>query len=252
MMLQILDTRSNHAATRRRRESRSAFSLMEILLVLVLLVVIGTISVWSLKGTFRQQSLVRAGEKIQAEWARARVKAIKTGRVHVFHHAMSGQQYYTIAEASIDDPTPAGMLGTMSGAGGFGAGTATSGGFGGTASDSDSDPLLANANTTMHQLPQYVSFVGADVQIDQRTALQLSGLAPASSNSGFGADNSSAEASWGTPIYFFPDGTSSSALMVLRNDRQQAIAVTLRGLTGTSRLGKVQAENSIVLSGGQP
>ncbi len=242
-MLQARDTRSTLAATRFHREARAAFSLMEVLLVLVLLVVIGTISVWSLKGTFRQQQLVRSGEKIQAEWARARVKAIKTGRVHVFYHAVSGQQYYTSAEASIDDPTPTEMLGTMNSMSGFGTSSASS------SSSSSSDPLLSNVPAAVNQLPQFVSFVGADVQMDQRTVLQLSGLAP--TNNGFGSSTAPAEASWGTPIYFFPDGTSSSALLVLRNDRQQAIAVTLRGLTGTSRLGRVQAENTILLQGGQ-
>jgi hypothetical protein len=45
---------------------------------------------------------------------------------------------------------------------------------------------------------------------------------------------------WGMPIYFYPDGTSSSAQLVLWNDRQQLIRVHLRGITGTSQVGELE------------
>jgi hypothetical protein len=51
------------------------------------------------------------------------------------------------------------------------------------------------------------------------------------------------EQSWGMPIFFFPDGTTSNAQMVLANEDQDTVTVTLRGLTGMVRLGRVEAVN---------
>jgi hypothetical protein len=52
---------------------------------------------------------------------------------------------------------------------------------------------------------------------------------------------------WGMPIYFFPDGTSSTAQLMLMNEQNQAIRVYLRGLTGLVRLGSVERADALGL-----
>jgi hypothetical protein len=44
-----------------------------------------------------------------------------------------------------------------------------------------------------------------------------------------------AEGAWSQPILFHPDGTTSDATLVLTNEEQVSIRVTLRGLTGISQ-----------------
>ena len=41
--------------------------------------------------------------------------------------------------------------------------------------------------------------------------------------------------SWSSPIFFYPDGTTSTARLLLSNQYQDWIAVRLRGLTGVAR-----------------
>jgi hypothetical protein len=42
-----------------------------------------------------------------------------------------------------------------------------------------------------------------------------------------------------SPIFFYPDGTTSSALVVLSDPYGNRISVTLRGLTGVARQGEI-------------
>lgn len=248
----------------RARSRHSGFTLMELILVLVLLVVITTMGGMNLRGSLRHQSLQRAAEQVQAEWARARVKAIKTGRVQVFHHAVSGREFYTRGEASLDDPQPT-LGGGFAGGSMGSSGAMTSGMPGGSSFGTNSNGFGAGSayvnipvdQAKVRELPRYVTFVGADVSIDQRTAIQLTGLAKMAEESAFGASVTPDPAqestkSWGMPVYFFPDGTTSNAVLLLRNDRGFAVVVELRGLTGTSRVGKIQSEAGWDLSGVQP
>jgi hypothetical protein len=235
--------------------------LMELILVLVLLVVLTSMGGLSLRGSLRHHSLQKAAEQVQVEWGRARAKAIKSGRVQVFHHAVNGRQFYTRGEASLDDPVPSMMGGPVGGPVGGATGN-VSGNLGGdTAMGPGSaagwGPTPPVDNAKVRELPQATTFVGADVRIDQRTAIQLTGLARAAEESAFGpsaAFDPSEELAveWGMPIYFFPDGTTSSAVLLLRNDRGLAVAVELRGITGASRMGIVQLESAMDLSGVQP
>ncbi len=234
---------------------------MELILVLVLLVVLTSMGGLSLRGSLRHHSLQKAAEQVQVEWGRARAKAIKSGRVQVFHHAVNGRQFYTRGEASLDDPVPSMMGGSVGSSvgnangsvpGNLGSGTAI--GPGSAAAWGPAPPV---DNAKVRELPQATSFVGADVRIDQRTAIQLTGLARAAEESAFGPSASSDPSEelaveWGMPIYFFPDGTTSSAVLLLRNDRGLAVAVELRGITGASRMGIVQPESAMDLSGVQP
>ena len=95
------------------------------------------------------------------------------------------------------------------------------------------------------ELPKDVVFLGADVQLDQRTLSQLSTLPTdptlemaALSES---AATSFAETTSGTPVFFYPDGTTSTVRLVLTNEKQRVVEVWLRGLTGTVRVGPIQA-----------
>jgi hypothetical protein len=47
---------------------------------------------------------------------------------------------------------------------------------------------------------------------------------------------------WAGPVVFNPDGTSTDATVLLINENQSTIRVTLRGMTGTVTLGEVGKE----------
>ena len=55
------------------------------------------------------------------------------------------------------------------------------------------------------------------------------------------ASNDEAEGNgWSVPVYFFPNGRSSSTQIQLADQTGQFVAISLRGLTGTAHLGKLQ------------
>ena len=82
------------------------------------------------------------------------------------------------------------------------------------------------------KLPKGVVFVGGTVKSDTRSVeiqqetqgtlmMQTAGM---------------------EPILFYPDGTTSDAEVSLSNEQQMYVRVTLRGLTGTSRVSPLMSE----------
>lgn len=49
---------------------------------------------------------------------------------------------------------------------------------------------------------------------------------------------------WSSPIVFYPNGTTSNAELVLRNEREDSVVISLRGLTGVSRVTDVPQERT--------
>lgn len=230
--------------------------------MLAIMVAVVLIAGASLRNGFRTQRLTKAADQVRIAWGKARNQAIKSGRVQVFYHARDGAQYLVIPQTSFDDPVidSFGMGTNTNGARGFGVGPNSVGPNG-------SGPQGLGANTGMNpyaswdlqttqtkKLPRGVVFLGADVRLDQRSALMLT---EAQDPQSFGfmpvADeetNGLSTAQWGMPIYFFPDGTTSSAQMMLRNETSQVVSIYLRGLTGLARVGRVQSADEVSLMGG--
>jgi Tfp pilus assembly protein FimT len=236
---------------------------LELLLVLALMVAAAAVALPSLRNSFSDQRLQKAAEQIRAEWTRARIRAIKTGQTQVFRHTLYSHNYVTTPVASWEDDLEASAWVYYSPLG-----------SGGTASGQPSgqNPLLQNSlrqsplgsaassrspainrpaqlsNPSLRrgrELPKDVVFLGADVQLDQRTLSQLSTL-PADATLEIAAladqdAQSMAETTAGTPVFFYPDGTTSTVRLVLANEKQRVVEVWLRGLTGTVRVGPIQA-----------
>ena len=74
---------------------RRGFTLLELVLVLMLLVIVAGLAVPSLSRSVAGERLRRSGDTIRTQWARARVKAMKSGRIHVFQYQAGGDQYQT-------------------------------------------------------------------------------------------------------------------------------------------------------------
>ena len=81
------------------------------------------------------------------------------------------------------------------------------------------------------RLPRDIKFVGHSIQDDARAK---SVIAETNLDSGqlF-------------PILFYPDGTSQNATLVLENRDGDLMSVILRGLTGTTRVRKIENDNEI-------
>jgi len=184
---------------------RGAFTLFELLLVLVLFVVVGALAYPALRGPFDTQRLKKSAELVRTEWARARLRAMRTGRVHVFRFTPSSTQYMveTWVTAADDDQSVNDFQPT------------------GTTSQGGMRPTLPLSRAS--ELPEGVRFFGGETAIDGRASQWADSAGMGISGSGNPV-----------PVLFYPDGTTSEAAVILVNDRQQCVQVTLRGLTGSS------------------
>ncbi len=194
-----------------RATTRRAFTLMEVMLTLCLLVAIVGLAWPALDKPFANQRLRKAADQIRAAWGQARVEAMDTGETYIFRYEPQGNGY------RVERSTAAEMA----------AADLTSGGSSTRAAAGQS--VAAGSNK---KLPQQVTFVGSETVADTRSAM---------------LDSESTSTSFGTAatggcdtIFFHPDGTASTARLVLKNEHGYAVELTLRGLTGVAYVGEMQ------------
>ncbi len=181
-------------------------TLFELLLVLVLLVVIGSLAVPLLEGGFASIRLRRGADQVLAAWTEARIQSVQTGETHQFLFQSETGLYRV-------EPWQAGIE----------PGTASL----------DVAPVANDATKPLWlpyeaQLPEKILFIEGDgLTIEGANGRTVETL------------NQGTSSAWSTPILFFPDGTTSSASLLLRNERQLYQRITLRSLTGVARASDV-------------
>ena len=78
-------------------------------------------------------------------------------------------------------------------------------------------------------VPEGVTFVARETAVDSRG--EASTLVQ--------DEAAVAAPGWSQPVLFYPDGTSSTACVILENERGRCIEVSLRGLTAVVTVGEV-------------
>jgi prepilin-type N-terminal cleavage/methylation domain-containing protein len=187
---------------------RRGLTLIEIVLVLALLVVIGAISIPFLQGSFSTAALYSGGDLLRGAWAKARLTAMQSGQPHAFRYELLGSRFQIAAMGAIGLPE----------------------------SNVLEPELLEEASTdntivslSKNRLPNGVTFKGGDVSSSNQMLAMMPGAG---------------EGPWSAPIMFFPDGTTSDASVLLTNDNQVTVRVTLRGLTGVASITDVESEGT--------
>jgi type II secretory pathway pseudopilin PulG len=219
-----------------------AFTLLELTLVLAVMVILAGLAWPSLERPFSTHRLRMAADHVRAQWTSTRVDAMDSGEVLLFRYA-PGSNRYRIERQQPDDGSTSSTSGSPSGssgaanssASGSKSSSASSGGSG-SGGTSGGDPLPASVARLPRErtLPDGVNFASGDVsssddQSDPTQQLPSAADTTAGSQSG-----------WSEPILFYIDGTCSNARLVLKNDRDFSIEVTLRGLTGVTTVGEIQ------------
>jgi hypothetical protein len=82
-------------------------------------------------------------------------------------------------------------------------------------------------------LPKNIRFAGGQTTADSRAQV-------AASNDTTTATATDAQLAWADPIFFYPDGTTSTAVVRLQNQYDRMIELSLRGLTGVAIVGPLQ------------
>ncbi len=187
------------------------------MIVLALLAIVAAMAMPAFSGMLRSQRLRSAAESVRPEWMRAHIRAMKTGRIHVYRFENGGRHFEIIPWVADDDALESSSNAeaeTMS----FGMATAAGTAAGGV--ELDEGPGL----------PEGVIFVGGEASADSR------GITVAEAMSGSGGT----DGQWGAPVLFYPDGSAPDAYVLVANDQQQAVRIELRGLTGQATVGDIQ------------
>ena len=194
----------------------TAYTLLELLLVLVLIAIVAALAIPTLSGSLTTWQLRSAGDTVQTRWTQTRTQAIRTGQTHVFRFLPRSDRF-VIGPWTIGTPLPtAGLIGPEA-----------SDGTTGRAREANKSERSLDPSREPFRLAEGVVFLGTD-SADSDLLL-----------------TESIQDAWSAPILFYPDGTTSSAVVYLANREGQALEVSLRGLTGTCQVGDVLAVSEL-------
>ena len=199
------------------RRNRHALTLLEVLLTLTLLVILASITWPALDRPFANQRLRKSADVVRVQWAKARVRAMSTGETQMFRYVPDGDRFAVEGRAGPE----------------FSSDVASDAELGSLTDSSDPNALLT---CTEHTLPTGITFVGGETTFDTR-AETVASQTDHLSDTEFG---------WSDPILFYPDGTTSTATLQLRNEHNRTIELSLRGLTGVVTVGRVQSAEEYV------
>ncbi len=96
-----LDNPCHRKRVRRVGDCRSAFTLMELMLVLALILAIGAVAVPKFTDLFARQRLHASAERIRLEFDRARLLAMQTGQAQLFE-CIVGEDKYSVRPLTQD------------------------------------------------------------------------------------------------------------------------------------------------------
>lgn len=187
----------------RERCRRQGLTLVEVLLVLSLLVVLASVAWPALDRPLDNRRLYHAADVLRTEWARARNQAIATGQTVRFQCTLNERDYSISREEDASSATDVSVSE---------AAPSTE------STDSESGPML----------PEGITFLSVEAnEEDQEDPLDAARS----------EDLLSAQPASGTSLFFYPDGSTSTGRVVLQNEHDRCIEVSLRGLTGVATVG---------------
>ncbi len=213
-MHQFVRTPNQRLLARANLGGASGFTLMELTLVLMILVAMGAFVLPRFADSIERARLNASADKLRLQFDVTRLKAMKSGQVQMFRCTLDTdtfnlQPWITGAESAS-----------------AGATVVTAGG---TLAQVDSNGMLSQVAVQslgeQKKLEEGITFASCLVASDMRSfslGQQAGGITQA--------------ATMTEVILFYPDGSSSTAEIIVKNKRGDLRAVRLRGLTGSSRV----------------
>ena len=195
---------------------RTAFTLLELLLTLAVLAAIAAVSIPQVGLLMGDRRLVRAGDQLRVEMTRLRVESMREGRVMMLEAMLEGTSFRIKPFFSAADSVEAfDQTGSQSGM----LTGAQQGVFTTITQDTTVEEIV--------ELPEdvVVSAVGV---VSAARAMEIEQLTIANQSEG-----------WSHPILFYPDGSTSTAVVTLSNPTLGKVMVKIRGITGDVSVSEV-------------
>ena len=202
-------------------KNRAAVTLFELLLVLAILVAMAGVAIPTFASMVGSRRLGESIEKLRNDIMSGRVTAMRTGQAQVIRVTLQGKEYTVAPWLSGAEAQDASAGATLMQSGQLVQTQAAAGG--------GSVSTAPNA-TSAKQLSDGVSFAAVETLIDSRNALaiqQETGTAPSSGSSSQG-DGSGMS----SPLLLYPDGSCTTAQIILTDENGRRMAIQIRGVTG--------------------
>ena len=234
----------------------TGFTFIEVTLVLVILILISSLGIPAMRGTLLRQQLQSSASQIRGEWHEARARAMEDSQILCMRAKIGGS---TLIISRVLDAHYTAGLSSRQTTSRFDANNQLDpfekGGFTGGAEDfilRDPELITGGRDAIIIELPKTVVVADVIVVVEERAAFYLGMTAPGEQvNTMDGSEEyfeieeilageirygetPSAEGIWSSPIFFYPDGSTSTAAMLLKNEIGRCMEIRLRGFTGTS------------------
>lgn len=199
---------------------RPAFTLLELLLAISVLAAITAVVIPQAGVLLGDRRLVRAGDTLRVEMTRLRVDAMRQGRVLMLECMIEGNSfrhkpYYSIADSTEAIDQTGSQSGLLTGA-----------------DQGVSVPIVADEESeTVIELPENTVIKGVTV-VSAARAAEIEQQSMANQSEG-----------WSRPILFYPDGSTSTAMISLSHQSVGRVLVRMRGITGEVTVSEVLAED---------
>ena len=201
---------------------RRAFTLLELLLVMSLLAIMASITLPQIAWLLGDQRLVRGGNLLREELMRARLEAMRSGRVYVIEAQVDTSVIKVRPYFSLTDSVNAiDQTGSQS--------ALLNGAEQAQIAPVATDPMQQEETERTIELPTEV-FVANVAVVSSARASEIEQATLDNRAEGFGQ-----------PILFYPDGTTSTAAVVLTHPVHGRMTVKLRGITGDVTLSDLVA-----------
>ena len=195
--------------------SPRAFTLLELLLALAVIAAVASVAIPHLGLLLGDRRLARAGQQVQIEMNRLRVDAMRQGRVLMFAADTGGNTLRIRPFYSVADATEA-------------------------LDQTGSQSALLTGASQGNTIAQPIEQTERLVELPSGVVVESVRVVSAARGSEIEQLTSSDQADgWSRPILFYPDGSTSTAVVMLRHTTYGSIAVKLRGITGEANVGEV-------------
>ena len=233
-------------------QHRAGFTLVEVFLVLLIIVLITTLGVPALRGTLAQNELKYSADRLRGEMLNTRVQSMEDGQILCLRAQIGGSKLViarildTHFTAGLSSRQTTSRFDNMNEYDPF-----EKGGF--TGNDMMEDFILRNPDNITGEdvitLPTSVTVADVITVADERAAYYLGMITSEQSRNDdemfqneaiaagelrLGEQTGAESTAWSAPIFFYPDGSTSTAAILLKNQSGRCVEVRLRGLTGTS------------------
>lgn len=204
---------------RRKSNCRTAFTLLELLIVLGIIVILLGMGFPVLQRMYARNQLKATTQELQGELLRTRLQAMKSGKAYVFRYRFGSSVYEIIPKEIFDQ-----LEKDKSGLGAVSVGSAL------LETDHFSDdygsdnPISETVETdVLTSTDEIIS-----INIYEKVLPHRIIFGNANNTSGY----------WSSPILFYPNGRTSQASIILKMNSRYSYQeeLTLRGLTGTARI----------------